>query len=147
MACNAASSYIYVMLYLNSIEMSNAKIALNIFPEKNMQSFISLLFKLPLKVLRYLDSVLIEMHMSFLCLSPFLLQSRSCVWIPDRNKTLEAPMWRRSPLWPWQTWNPILQPTNSMTFSETIEFMQMKYIEVIYTPSFSTNFKAISVQL
>ena len=25
MACNAASSYIYVMLYLNSIEMSNAK--------------------------------------------------------------------------------------------------------------------------
>ena len=50
------------------------------------------LFKLPLKALRYLDSVLIEMHMSFLCLSPFLLKSRSCVYIHDRNKTLQMLM-------------------------------------------------------
>ena len=86
MASNAASSYMYVISCMNSLYSIYSIL------RRTYNPLTLYLFKLPLKALRYLDSVLIEMHMSFLCLSPFLLQSRSCVYIHDRNKTLQMLM-------------------------------------------------------
>ena len=89
MASNAASSYMYVISCMNSLYSICSTLKLM---RRTYTPLTLYLFKLPLKALRYLDLVLIEMHMPFLCLSPFLLQSRSCVYIHDRNKTLEMLM-------------------------------------------------------